>query len=306
MELQNKLEKKIRRIETSKGRFYYHIDFPDKFYKSVTTWAKQVLPPSTYLDNWKIDVGVALGSREQQEQYVELTALYGTVLDMLVDEMFTGRAITSDYIFETMLTAMIAKRIDTFNDLPVKWQEKMAKDLIAIKQWAADYNFRPVIVQQMILIDDILGGTIDFAGFITVKEKGYWGEVYKSGDNKGQPKETFQENERFVLVDLKSGTTFGDAYKLQLCIYKKGLEQLFPELPPIDGVYNLAPKAWDEKPSYHFIEQTDERMEQKYQLYKQIGIIDNHFFVNPKFIMFKEISLEKDLEFNFKSLKDML
>ena len=303
----SKLDKKIKRLDTSKGRYYYFWEDPSRFFLSATSFAKVMLPRKQpdYLEDWKINVGVALGDKKLMEDYVDATATYGTVLDILVDKLFMGETITPTVINDVMFNEMISDKMYVMNDLVQVWQEKLAYHLLAIKKWADDYKFEPVLVQAMIVIDDCLGGTIDLAGYITIQEEGDFGEVYKSGPRKGEPKLTKQDKRVFGLFDLKSGKYFYEAHELQLVIYKRGLEQLYPELPKVEFIGNIAPKDWITGPSYNFKDQTNTKVATQYPHFLEVAKIRGLFDINPTFLDFKEISMTTPIEFNFKTLKDI-
>ena len=79
---------------------------------------------------------------------------------------------------------------------------------------------------------------------MNVSVKGNWGEVYKSGDNKGKPKTTSQNVRKTVLINMKSGRHgFYENNGLQCEAEKQLFEENFPDIK-IDATMNWAPSDW--------------------------------------------------------------
>lgn len=93
-----------------------------------------------------------------------------------------------------------------------------------------EYNVKPIFIEYAgAYIDNEKGvrfaGAIDLFCELTIREKGFWGEVYKSGPNKGQPKETYRETQKLAIVDFKSGTAQMNSHKYQLKMYEMIMRQ---------------------------------------------------------------------------------
>jgi hypothetical protein len=122
---------------------------------------------------------------------------------------------------------------DSSNFIFLRWFE-VNKDfesvILGFIAFCIEYNVEPIMIEYAgAYIDNEKGvrfaGAIDLFCYITTKEKGFWGEVYKSGANKGQPKETYKETTKLAIVDFKSGTAQMNSHKYQLKMYEMIIRQ---------------------------------------------------------------------------------
>jgi hypothetical protein len=132
-----------------------------------------------------------------------------------------------------------------------EWATKLKYDMAAFIQFFIDYEVVPLGIEYVLLSDKGFGTLIDLVCKITVSEKGYWGEVYKSGDRKGQPKETSERVTKTAIINFKSGRKgFYRSNGIQIECERQLWEENFPDLP-IDMAMNWAPNDWTVNPGYH-------------------------------------------------------
>jgi hypothetical protein len=109
-----------------------------------------------------------------------------------------------------------------------------------------------------------------------IEVKGFNGEVYKSGPNKGKPKESKSIKKIIAIVDFKTGRKgFWESYEIQLLAYKMLVEENYPDLK-IDALYNWSPKDWRSNPDYNFKDQTNTRAQRKLPYLIELYKLDNN------------------------------
>ena len=131
------------------------------------------------------------------------------------------------------------------------------KDVASFVQWIFDYKVVPIGIEVMMCSMKYKVATaIDLIAQITIEEKGFWGEVYKSGEKKGEPKETKKEVTKIIIADFKSGKGNGFYPKnvLQLLLNRIIFEENIQSIK-LDGVFNFAPNDWVNTPTYKFYDQ---------------------------------------------------
>ena len=136
--------------------------------------------------------------------------------------------------------------------------------LASFVQWCIDFKVEPLGIEVMLKSDEYRVATaLDLICYVTVKEKGYWGETYKSdskstGAKKGDPKESYKEVKQLAIVDYKSGKNFYDKNVLQLLESKLIFEENFPDIK-VGGIYNFGANDWKgSTPTYKFYNQERE------------------------------------------------
>lgn len=242
----------VYRVGGTSKRVYYTLNEGEPFfYSSVTTAIARNIPTSPHLIKWIADMGI-----EEAENYKEERADYGTFLHIEIGTLLITRKLDLDSMDERLLAYMEEKKLPaTF----IYHAEELRKDVLAFAQFVIDYKVRPLAVE-IILADEEMGmaGAIDMPCEMVIEEKGFFGEVYKSGVNKGLPKETKEAKTVRAIVDFKSGRKgFYEAHESQLEIYRKIWNKNFPDLP-IDKLYNWAPNEWrGTVPTYKLKDQTN-------------------------------------------------
>lgn len=122
---------------------------------------------------------------------------------------------------------------DSFNFKFLRWfevKENFENVILGFIAFLVEYKVEPLLIEYAgAYIDDGKGvrfaGAIDLFCKLTIREKGFWGEVLKSGPNKGQPKETFKETVKYAIVDFKSGKAQMESHKYQLKMYEMIIRQ---------------------------------------------------------------------------------
>jgi hypothetical protein len=123
--------------------------------------------------------------------------------------------------------------------------------MAAFIQFFIDFEVVPLGIEYVLLSEKGFGTLIDLVCKITVDQKGYWGEVYKSGDRKGQPKETSERVTKTAIINFKSGRKgFFRSNGIQIECERQLWEENFPDMP-IDMAMNWAPNEWTANPGYH-------------------------------------------------------
>lgn len=301
----------LKRVKVSGSERYYYIENEDgtkEFFTGVTSASRIAIPTSPHLIEWMI----SQGSKENAEKFAATRAAFGTCLHRVCLEMYLlGTETKMEEIIDfTRSSALI---FGLKQDEAEKWVREIKRSLLAFMQWVEDYKVRPIAVEFPIANSEMgLGGTIDLPCYITIKEKGFYGEVYKSGDRKGENKETTQEREVIAIVDLKSSLkgSFYEEHEFQLEAYRRMWNAIYPSYP-IEKIYDWSPKEWKTTPSYTFTDQTgglyseDEafnavlsiarRKAKKVQNHRELVISETLNRTTPVVEQFSFISLEESL-----------
>jgi len=270
----------LYRLDVKGARHYFTINeltetngTPDyDFYSGVTTVTGATLPKAEQLVKWIADMGY-----DNAIKYRDERASYGTLMHTMFAHVLINGSI--DLQFVDSLVHEYAQRenrvVNTW-----QWTEDIKQDIIAFAKWVSDYDVKPLAIE-ISLCDKELGiaGTVDLPCIMTIPTKGDWGEVYKSGANKGQPKLTTKGVRSLAIVDFKSGRkSYGGMVDAaaQLRLYKALWVRNFA--PPSDlgnidvRLFNWSPKNWKTEPGYHLAEQTDsfsdDQMYTMIQMYK--------------------------------------
>ena len=241
------------RFNQSGLRYYFTAQNADvKFYPSVTTIIEKTTEMSPGLKKIMADLGFQGFYAMMKEK-----AHYGTLLHLLIaDYLRNDKSFDTDTIPARVYEYVNSENIRFNTD---NWSFNLNKDLRSLVQFINDYEVEPIAIEMVGFYDDgqnRFAGAIDLLCEMTIEEKGYFGEVYASGANKGQPKETKQSRRVTAIVDFKSGKSgFHDDYEIQLHMYRLMAEQSFGVKP--DKVFNVAPKDWNSVPTYSAKDQTD-------------------------------------------------
>lgn len=241
----------LRRINVNGRRLYFYIDVEGKpqFFISVTTFIKAAMPTSPFLIKWIAEKGY-----DEAQAYSEERAHYGTFLHIQTGQLL----IDSQYDLDGLTTKLEAYM--KANSLPLSFMnyaEDLKRDVMSFAQFCIDVNYKPIAIEMVLCHPEYgYGGALDHVGVMDVEEKGFFGEVYKSGPRKGEKKETKQKRRAIAIIDVKSGRKdFYDEHEVQLEAYKEAWEYWFPDLP-IERLYNWSPKNWRKTPTYNLKDQT--------------------------------------------------
>jgi hypothetical protein len=293
----------IWRLNNNGRRWYFTlIDNVPKLYASVTTFIKQSLPQAPQLMKWIADVGY-----DESRAIMEEKAHYGTFMHIQIAELLIKREYDLDKLRIRMLQYAKEHNIpDSF----VEQSKEMAKDILAFAQFAKDCEVEPLAIEIVLYHpEDGYAGAIDLVCKMTVEESGYFGEVYKTGEQKGQPKLTKGKVEVRAIVDFKSGRKgFYESHEIQLQAYKEMWDIHFPTMP-INRLYNWSPKDWRDRPSYNLTDQTNKKSLRKLPYLVAIAKLENKGAEEMTSMFFKgNISLDSDFTENItnQSLIDII
>jgi len=252
----------------SKGqRWYYKVDDDTaevSFFPSVTTVISGTTPtPEAIKEHF-----IAKHGKDYKDVLSE-SADYGTFEHMMVQQLakFGHNHWPSHSI-------KYYNQMGRDEAIPKTWKKRCQKAMLSFAQWMNDYKVKILAIEMPVYyrglqggIEDpevFFGGCIDFVVEMTMKIKGDWGEVYKSGNKKGQPKLTFKECQVIAIIDYKSRIKNGyfRGHIKQLNMYKMAWNEMFPTMP-IDHIFNLSPSDWQAssqpKFAYEFTSQIEKR-----------------------------------------------
>lgn len=223
---------RIYQLNSDGYRYYYRYenDGSIKFYPSVTTLLKQVMPTPPALLDWMIANGKD-GAIEKRD----LAAAYGTFMHGQFESLLINRAYDFDAVPGILLEYMERE------NLPEKFYgdsiTKIRKDVLAFAQFVKDYNVKPLAIEIGLVHPECnYAGCIDLPCVMTDPKTG---EIFTA------------------IVDFKSGRKgFFEEHELQLHLYKAMWNINYPD-KPIARVFNFSPKDWRTKPTYNLKDQTD-------------------------------------------------
>ena len=245
----------LRRLDKDGKRRYWRIDELNNpvFYFSVTTFLHSVLPTSPQLIKYVADKGYEASQIDMNNK-----AMYGTLLHTVCQNLLVEGTIDIQLLAKTIENYCIENDID--KKFIKEWNNQLVKDVMAFAQFIMDYQVKPLTIEMMLPSNQFgFAGAIDLVCEMTISEKGFFGEVYKSGEQKGNPKETKRDTIVNAIVDLKSGRKgFWESHELQLECYRLLMLEHYPEIK-IDKLFNWSPKDWEKEPSYNLKDQTNSR-----------------------------------------------
>ena len=261
----------VYRLDSSGHRYYYTFDENGEptFYVSVTTLIKQTLPTSPQLIKWIADMGY-----EESQRYAQERAAYGTFLHSQLAELLIARAYDLDRLKERLKAYIENEQLP--GDF-INYADDFKKDILAFAQFMKDTDMKPLAIELVLTNpQDGYAGAIDLCAEITIEEKGFFGEVYKTGANAGKPKETKRQRRIRAIIDFKSGRKgFFPEHEVQLLAYKTMWNMHF-EKYPVERVYNWSPKSFTGvTPTYNFKDQTDSKNAKKLPYLVELAHIED-------------------------------
>jgi hypothetical protein len=287
----------LYRLDSSGHRYYYRFDEQGEpvFYTSVTTMIRNTMPTSPHLIQWLVDKGGDNGKDEAEER-----AHYGTFLHVQCASLLINGTYDLDKL-QGLLQIYL-----TTNNIPqdrIKWADELKKDVLAFAQFMIDTNCKPLAIEICLWHPiDGYAGAIDIVCEMDLVEKGFFGETYLSGANKGQPKESKQVRRIRAIIDIKSGRKgFYESHEIQLKAYTEMWNIHFPDTV-IDKTFNWSPKEWRTTPSYNLKDQTDSRNAQKLPHLVELARIEDSKRDNKLTIVKGNIDLVKGLAENIEEL----
>lgn len=260
---------KVYRLNNKGQRWYYRIndDGSPQFYMSVTSLCHATLPTPKQLTDWIANLGV-----DEAKRYSEVKAHYGTLMHKLCGQLIINKTIDLDG-FE--LEVETYREENGIAEYDVRyWADELRKDVLAFAQFLVDCNVKPLAIEIVLVHPEGYAGAIDLVCSLDIVTKGFFGEVYASGANKGQPKESKRIDRVRAIIDLKSGKKgFYESHEIQLRAYKEMWNHEFFKTP-VTHVFNWAPSEWREKPSYKLTDQTNAASGDKWPHLVQIARVE--------------------------------
>lgn len=244
----------VYRYNGANGRIYWRdIEGEPKLYLSVTTFIKRSMPTSPHLIEW-----IAKTGWDKSQEILHESADYGTFMHIEFGRLLISKELDLDGM-ETRLDAYVQENKLKWNT--AEWVEDLKSDLLALAQFIVDHAVEPLAIEMVLCSDKYrFAGAIDLICHMDIEETGFFGETYERGgtkNKKGDPKESKRISRITAIIDAKSGRKgFYDDHVVQLAAYQQMVVENFPELK-IDRVFNVAPKDWRGKPTYHLKDQTD-------------------------------------------------
>lgn len=285
----------LYRLDSNNHRYYYRFDKDGEpqFFTSVTTMIKNTLPTSPHLIKWIADMGA-----EESKEFALERADYGTFLHIQCGELL----INGTYDLDSL-----SQKLDIFGTkekITIKkgWVEDLKKDVLAFAQFMIDTNCKPLAIEICLSHPtDGYAGAIDLVCEMDIEEKGFFGDVYASGANKGQSKESKQTKRVHAIVDIKSGRKgFYESSEIQLHAYANMWQINFEEV--IDKVYNWSPKDWRGAPSYNLKDQTNSKNARKLPHLVALAKIEDEKRINSVTVIKGQIDLLRGLSGNIEEL----
>lgn len=298
----------VRRFSQGHNRFYYRVEEDGEItlFSSGTTLIKDGYAESEiFLEEWRNKL-----KADGKDPIYELMylAMRGTLLHILAGDFIQQREIALGDL-NTYFTANHPDVTSQPYYMEVVRRDSLwlQKGILAFAQFVKEYNVKPLAIE-LILTSDKYGvaSPVDLICTMDIEEKGFFGEVYKSGVNKGEPKETKQERTITAIVDFKSSKAFYDKHSLQLKLYKQMVSECYPDVK-IEGLYNWSPKDWTgTTPSYNLKEQSGGKLEEIADVVFEQGAI-KHRWKNPTVNMVPTtLAFGQDFEFIQVPLKQFL
>jgi len=286
----------LYRLDSSGHRYYYRFNAEGEpeFYTSVTTLIRNTLPTSPHLIQWLVD------KRGEGKDEAEERANYGTFLHVQCAELLINGTYDLDKLSEKLTIFLTSKNIPLDR---LSWADELKKDVLAFAQFIIDTNCKPLAIEICLWHPtDGYAGAIDLVSEVDLEEKGFFGEKYLSGANKGQSKETKQLKRVRVIIDIKSGRkSFYESHEVQLKAYNEMWNIHFPNFP-IDKVLNFSPKEWRTTPSYNLKDQTNSRNASKLPYLVSLAKIEDSKRDNTITVVSGKVDLLKGLQSNISEM----
>ncbi len=232
------------------GRSYLRIsedgmlEQPFRLYTSLTAAINQCSPMERPLLEWYCKHGLAEANRLLKD-----SQHYGTLMHLLFGKWLRENSIDFD-TFQNEVDEYCSAH-SYYSPEVSGWAYKLKSDVAAFCHFTKERNVRPLGIEYVLLSGKGYGTLIDLVCNMDISETGYFGEVYLSGPQKGQPKETKRRKRVTAIINFKSGRhAFYRSNGIQVeCERLLWLEN-FPDIE-IDCAFNWSPKDWETSPGYN-------------------------------------------------------
>lgn len=259
---------KMVRFSKSGSRYYYSENIKPKV--GITSFLSACLPMPKFLDSWRHEIGLEEANKILKDRANYGTVFHGIAADILRDYSATG---SISFNFDEQLTRVVKENYQSFipsdfNDF-CYFLDEIKSDLLAFVKFMFESNMKAKLIETSLPSTTLdLAATLDFFGTMFVETKGFFGEVYKSGANAGQPKETKKLENVFAIIDFKTkrkkeiesdsdaaNKQISLANKLQLNYQSLFLRQNYPQFENENiRLFNLIPKDWRTNPDVQLTE----------------------------------------------------
>lgn len=269
----------VYRFTHNNNRFYYTLDETGepRMHISLTTLIRATVPKAEHLIKWIADMGY-----KESRQYMQERADYGSLMHIAFATLVKEGKYDFDKT-EEICKEYADKEGYMFKD---EWVEDLNDDISGFMQFLIDYKVKPLALEMVLVSKSGFGTLIDLVCEMTIQENGFWGEIYKSGPRKGEPKETKQDKVVTALLNYKSGRKgVYEESEIQLEFEKRLFEENFPDIK-IEKTYNYSPTEWRTEPGYKLTDQTDSVNKDKADHLLAIGQIE----LMKKIPVFKKIT----------------
>jgi len=265
-----------------KGGSRYYVDKDANIRVGITSFLSRILPTHYALTKWRDD----MGKDEAQRIFVE-RAKYGTIFHVLAANVLKNYKATGKYNVPILIYQIEQKVIELLPSHDCKpFIFELQKDMASLAKFCEQYKPDPILLETPLGSKDMaLAATLDFFGTIQIPVKGDYGEVYKSGANKGLPKETTQMQRTLADIDFKTmikkdtnegaNKPIGASAVWQLNYQKLFLTDNYPEyLGQEIKLYNAVPKNWKTNPEMQLTEAEQIPVQDLKGLYSASKFID--------------------------------
>jgi hypothetical protein len=246
------------------------------WYPGVTA-VNDAVVPNTGLMWWYLKHGIAQAKRYRDER-----CSFGSLMHRcFADVVFSGKI---DY---DTLPAIITAHFDIehlrYNLL--EWTEELSKDLTSFAWWVKTANVVFHAIEIPVCSDILhIATQVDFICEMDWKVKGFFGEEYKSGPRKGEPKETTKIVRALGIGDAKSklkankddkDASFtspkSNAVQLAFCdaLVKENFPDLYAQYEHV-VLFNWHPVNWRTEPDAHIVNQSDKIPYWKLEAYSRL------------------------------------
>lgn len=239
------------------GRSYVKIledgtlEQPFRLYTSLTTAINTCAPMERGLLEWYCKLGMV-----EAERYLKMSQHYGTMMHKLIGEWLINNHIDFS-TFQDKIDEYVGEH-NCWQPEVSGWDRKLRFDVASFIYFTKERDIKPLGIEYVLLSDKGFGTLIDLVCMMDISEEGFFGEVYKSGDNKGQPKQTKRRKRIRAGINFKSGRhAFYRTNGIQIECEKQLWEENFPDMP-LDACFNWSPKEWDVNPGYNLKDWTGE------------------------------------------------
>ncbi len=246
------------------GKRYYRRSNSEMFV-SVTTLLDCTMPPTYGIRGWREEKAAELGSAKAAAVLLQFYADYGTLLHIAITNYVRECYIDWDELPYWCNAELKKVGFVEGGSLDLAAME-LQKDIASLIEFLTDYNCKVLAVELPVfgyLFGNGVGTCIDL-----VVEKDCF--LY----TEATPIEARKREK--AIINLKSGKNgFSDYYILQLMLESRLFNALYSDVVgyEIDTICNLAPKDWrEDKPTYHFKDQTKDAVELNPYLDLLIGV----------------------------------